>query len=138
MEEKDNLDLLEEERRRLLKEDLSGVSYASEDSKKYLEDLKDLSAMANKERELKIEEEKIKVDAENKKKERRHGLILGIIDGTVKLVVAGVTVVVCVMNNESAQNALSDVLGYEASGEYISSKAGQGLVGSICSFFRKK
>ena len=122
MEEKDNLDLLEEERRRLLEEDLSGVSYASEDSKEYLEDLKDLSAMANKERELRIEEERIKVEAENKKKERRHGLILGIIDGTVKLVVAGVTI----------------VLGYEASGEYISSKAGQGIVGSICSFFRRK
>lgn len=126
-----NLELIEQERKRLLDEDLREAEYGTEESKKALADLKELTEMANKERALAIEEEKIKTDALEKKKERRHGLILGIIDGVVKLTVAGTAIAVAVLNNRFTGDAIGEVLKYESSGEYVSSQIGRSVIGGL-------
>lgn len=140
-----NLDLIERERRRLLEEDLSKTDYGSEDSKRYLEDLKELSAMANEAKKLEIEEMKAKSDAElkakaleqeaeDKAKERKTNRIMSWIDAGAKIVVAGTAVVVCVLNNRFSGGALGEVLKYESGGEYISSMIGKSVIGGL---FRK-
>lgn len=140
-----NLELIEQERKRLLEDDLSKCAYGSEDSKAYLQDLKELSAMANEAKKLEIEEMKIKSEAElkakaleqeaeDKAKERKTNRILGWIDAGAKVVVAGTAVVVCVLNNKFTGGALNEVLKYESGGEYICSMAGKSLIGTI---FRK-
>lgn len=140
-----NLDLIERERRRLLEDDLSKTDYGSEDSKRYLEDLKELSAMANEAKKLEIEEMKVKSEAElktkaleqeaeDKAKERKTNRILGWIDAGAKIVVAGTAVVVCVLNNRFSEGALGEVLKYESGGEYISSMIGKSVIGGL---FRK-
>ena len=140
-----NLELINQEVRRLLDDDLSLSDYGSEDSKRYLEDLKELSAMANEAEKLKIEEMKAKSDAElkskaleqeaeDKAKERKTSRILGWIDAGAKIVVAGTAVVVCVLNNRFSEGALGEVLKYESGGEYISSMIGKSVIGGL---FRK-
>ena len=147
-----NLKLIEQEQKRLLDDELSNVNYGSEDSKKYLEDLKDLSALANKAHELRIEEMKVKAEAEakekalqleyekskleseDKAKERKTNWILGWIDAGSKVIVAGTAVVVCFLNNKFTENALNEVLKYESGGEYISSLIGKSVIGQL---FRK-
>ena len=140
-----NLELINQEVRRLLDDDLSLSDYGSEDSKRYLEDLKELSAMANEAEKLKIEEMKAKSDAElkskaleqeaeDKAKERKTSRILGWIDAGAKIVVAGTAVVVCILNNRFSEGALGEVLKYESGGEYISSMIGKSVIGGL---FRK-
>ena len=140
-----NLKLINDEVRRLLDHDLSLSDYGSEDSKRYLEDLKELSAMANEAEKLKIEEMKVKSEAElkakaleqeaeDKAKERKTNRILGWIDAGAKIVVAGTAIVVCVLNNRFSEGALGEVLKYESGGEYISSMIGKSVVGGL---FRK-
>lgn len=144
----DNLELIEAERKRLL-EELSRCAYGSEDSKVLLQDLKDLSAMANEAKKAKTEAEKVKTEAEakaadralayekskseseDKAKERKVSLITAWIDAGAKIVIAGTTVVVCVLNNESVREALKEVLNYESSGEYITSMIGKSVIGSL-------
>lgn len=127
----ENLELIEKERKRLLEEELSDADFGTEESKKALSDLKELTEMANKERSLMIEEEKNKAEALEKKKERRHGLILGIIDGAVKLAVAGTAIAVAVLNNKFTGQAIGEVLKYESDGEYISSQIGRSVIGGL-------
>ena len=140
-----NLELINQEVRRLLDDDLSLSDYGSEDSKRYLEDLKELSAMANEAEKLKIEEMKAKSDAElkskaleqeaeDKAKERKTSRIMAWIDAGAKIVVAGTAVVVCVLNNRFSGGALEEVLKYESGGEYISSMIGKSVIGGL---FRK-
>ena len=148
-----NLELIEQEQKRLLEEELSKVAYGSEDSKRYLEDFKELSAMANKANELRIEEikikseteakarsieldyEKAKIESEDKAKERKTNRITAWIDAGAKIIIAGTTVAVCVLNNKFSGKALSEVLNYESAGEYISSMIGKSVVGGL---FRRK
>lgn len=140
-----NLELIDREVKRLLDDDLSKTDYGSEDSKRYLEDLKDLSAMANRAHELRIEEMKVKSEAElkskameqeaeEKAKERKTNRITAWIDAGAKIVVAGTAVVVCVLNNRFSGGALGEVLKYESGGEYISSMIGKSVIGGL---FRK-
>ena len=147
-----NLELIEQERKRLLEDDLSKCSYGSEDSKAYLQDLKELSAMANEAKRLEIEGMKVKAEAEakekalqleyeksmresdDKAKERKTNRILAWIDAGAKVVVAGTAVVVCVLNNKFTGGALNEVLKYESGGEYISSMIGKSVIGGL---FRK-
>lgn len=140
-----NLELIDREVKRLLDDDLSKTDYGSEDSKRYLEDLKDLSAMANRAHELRIEEMKVKSEAElkskameqeaeEKAKERKTNRIMAWIDAGAKIVVAGTAVVVCILNNRFSGGALGEVLKYESGGEYISSMIGKSVIGGL---FRK-
>lgn len=147
-----NLELIEQERKRLLEDDLSKCAYGSEDSKAYLQDLKELSAMANEAKELEIEEMKVKAEAEakekalqleyeksmresdDKAKERKTNRIMAWIDAGAKVIVAGTAVVVCVLNNKFTGGALNEVLKYESGGEYISSMIGKSVIGGL---FRK-
>lgn len=129
-----NLELIERERKRLLEDDLSKCAYGSEDSKAYLQDLKDLSAMANEAKKLQIEEMKVKTEAEAKAKERKINWITALIDAGAKVVVAGAGVVVCVLSNKFTSDALNEVLKYESGGEYISSMIGKSVIGGL---FRK-
>ncbi len=148
----DNLESIERERKRLL-EELSKCAYGSEDSKVLLQDLKDLSAIATEAEKAKIEAEKVKTEAEaeaadralayekskqeseDKAKERRMNLIQAVIDAGAKIVIAGTTVVVCALNNESIREALKEVLNYESSGEYITSVIGRSVIGGL---FKRK
>ena len=148
----ENLEKTEQEMNRLL-EDLSKVSYGSDDSKRYLEDLKELSVMATKAHAIKAKEEKDKKEAEakdralelayqkklqeadDKAKERKTNRILAWIDGGVKIVVAGTAIAVACINNRFTGRALGEVLNYESSGEYIASLVGKTVVGNL---FRRK
>lgn len=148
----DNLELIEAERKRLL-EELGKCAYGSEDSKVLLQDLKDLSAIATEAEKAKIEAEKVKTEAEakaadralayekskqeseDKAKERRTSRITAWIDAGSKVIIAGTTVVVCVLNNESVRTALKEVLDYESGGEYITSMIGKSVIGGI---FKRK
>lgn len=147
-----NLELIEQEAKRLLEDDLSKCAYGSEDSKLYLQDLKDLSAMANEAKKLEIEEMKVKKEAEakekamqleyekslresdDKAKERRNNWITALIDAGAKIAVAGAGIAVCVLSNRFTGNALNEVLKYESGGEYISSMIGKSVIGGL---FRK-
>lgn len=147
----DNLKLIEAERKRLL-EELGKCAYGSEDSKVLLQDLKDLSVVANEAEKAKTEAEKVKTEAEaeaadralayekskqeseDKAKERRMNLITAWIDAGAKIIIAGTTVVVCALNNESVRTALKEVLNYESGGEYITSMIGKSVIGGL---FRK-
>lgn len=147
-----NLELIEQERKRLLEDDLSKCAYGSEDSKTHLQDLKDLSAMANEAKKLEIEEMKVKAEAEakekalqleyekslresdDKAKERKNNWITALIDAGAKIVVAGAGIAVCVLSNKFTGNALNEVLKYESGGEYISSMIGKSVIGGL---FRK-
>ena len=148
----ENLELIEKERKRLL-EELGKCAYGSEDSKVLLQDLKDLSAMANEAKKVETEAERVKTEAEakaadralayekskqesdDKAKERKTNRITAWIDAGAKIVIAGTTVVVCVLNNESVREALKEVLNYESSGEYITSVIGRSVIGNL---FRRK
>lgn len=129
-----NLELIDQETKRLLEDDLSKVKYGSEDSEKYLQDLKELCTMANEAKKLQIEEEKIKADAEAKAKERRTNRITALIDAGAKILVGGAGIVVCVLSNKFTADALKEVLNYESGGEYISSMIGKSVIGGL---FRK-
>ena len=147
-----NLELIEQEAKRLLEEDLSKCAYGSEDSKAYLQDLKELSAMANEAKKLEIEAMKVKAEAEakekalqlehekslqesdDKAKERKNNWITALIDAGAKIVVAGAGIAVCVLSNKFTGNALNEVLKYESGGEYISSMIGKSVIGGL---FRK-
>ena len=148
----ENLELIEAERKRLL-EELGKCTYGSEDSKVLLQDLKDLSVVANEAERQKIEVEKAKAEAEaksadralayekskqeseDKAQERKTSLITAWIDAGAKIVIAGTTVVVCVLNNESVRTALKEVLNYESGGEYITSVVGRSVIGGL---FKRK
>ena len=144
----ENLELIEAERKRLL-EELSKTAYGSEDSKVLLTDLKDLSVVANEAGKQKIEAERAKAEAEaktadralayekskqeseDKAKERKTNLICSWIDAGAKVIIAGTTIVVCALNNESVRTALKEVLNYESGGEYITSMIGKSVIGSL-------
>lgn len=150
--DKQNLELIEQETKRLLEDDLSKCAYGSEDSKAYLQDLKDLSEMAIEAKKLEIEEMKVKAEAEakekalqleheksmreldDKAKERKTSRILAWIDAGAKIAVAGAGIVVCVLSNKFTGTALNEVLKYESGGEYISSMIGKSVIGGL---FRK-
>ena len=148
----DNLGRIEAELKRLL-EELGKCTYGSEDSKVLLQDLKDLSVVANEAEKAKTEAKKAKTEAEakaadralayekskqeseDKAKERRMNLITALVDAGAKIVIAGTTVVICVLNNESVRTALKEVLDYESGGEYITSMIGKSVIGGL---FRRK
>ena len=148
----ENLELIEREKKRLL-EELSKVEYGSEEAKRYLEDLKELYAMANKDHELMNEEKRIEAEAtakaaalqleheksvqeaEDKAKERRNNWIIVIVDGVVKIVVAGAGIVIASMNNGFMGKALTEVFKFESDGNYVGSLAGKGILGGL---FRRK
>lgn len=148
----ENLELIEQEKKRLL-EELSKVEYGSDEAKRYLEDLKDLYAMANKDHELinegkrieaeatakaaalQLEHEKSVQEAEDKAKERRNNWILVVVDGVVKIVVAGAGIMIASMNNGFMGKALGEVFKFESDGHYVGSMAGKGIIGGL---FRRK
>lgn len=130
MEDKTNLDRLEEQRKKLL-EELDKTAYGSEESKRLLEDLKDLSNMAKQDREHKITEEKNKADAEEAKKTRKQNWILAAIDGGVKLIVGfGTAIVVNQMDHRFRWSSMLKAFEYEKS-DIPSSSITRGIIGSL-------
>jgi hypothetical protein len=130
MDEK-NLELIEEERIRLL-EEYSKMTPGCEDAKDLLDDLDRLTKIAADQEKIIVEQEKNENDRKAKKWDRIKDIALSIGGGFVKLAVGiGGPVLVTIIGNKFLGIKVDDILKFEESGGYVSSTMGKALIGSI-------